>query len=86
MARGVEAVGLEPGRPLAEVLLVVAENGTPIYHGGQADVTRFAERMQLWLEGLSVWELPFCVLALLVGALGACLRALYAPAASIRFY
>ncbi len=31
-------------------------------------VTRAAERLQLWLEGFSFWELPFCVTALLVGA------------------
>jgi hypothetical protein len=27
-----------------------------------------AERIQLWLEGLSFWEFPFCLLALLIGA------------------
>lgn len=31
-------------------------------------MTRLAERFQLWFEGISIWEIPFCVLALLVGA------------------
>jgi hypothetical protein len=29
---------------------------------------QLAERFQLWFTGLSIWEMPFCVLALLIGA------------------
>ena len=31
-------------------------------------MTQLAERIQLWFEGVSYWEIPFCVLALLIGA------------------
>jgi hypothetical protein len=31
-------------------------------------VTRAAERFQLWLQGFSFWEVPFCITAMLMGA------------------
>mgnify|MGYP003674852666 CR=1 FL=1 len=31
-------------------------------------VTHAAERLQLWMESISIWELPFCIVALLIGA------------------
>jgi hypothetical protein len=30
-------------------------------------IRQLTERIELWLEGLSIWELPFCLLALLIG-------------------
>ncbi len=31
-------------------------------------VSQLADRVRLWLVGMSIWELPFCVTAMLVGA------------------
>ncbi len=30
--------------------------------------TRFADRMWFWIEGMSIWEIPFCLLAFVLGA------------------